>query len=62
MALSAPDGKSRGLEFGLMIELNRQSKTPIGDQLVNGLARLVKERSLLYLARGCRPCVNSQSD
>jgi DNA-binding transcriptional MocR family regulator len=34
-----------------MIELNRQSKTPIGDQLVNGLARLVKERSLLPGAR-----------
>ena len=34
-----------------MIELNRHSKTPIGDQLVNGLARLVKERSLLPGAR-----------
>jgi DNA-binding transcriptional MocR family regulator len=34
-----------------MIELNRHSKTPIGDQLVNGLARLAKERSLLPGAR-----------
>jgi DNA-binding transcriptional MocR family regulator len=34
-----------------MIELNRRSKIPIGDQLVDGMASLVKERSLSPGAR-----------
>ena len=39
-----PTGYPGELEFDPMIELNRRSKIPIGDQLVDGMASLVKER------------------